>query len=128
MVGDETRSGHNRPVIHFADGDGPAVSATEIEFVDGPRAGERAAAGALPATIDGSGGIYRRSVACADDGAVRYVWSATTRAETMQWEPRTPPGPRLKLLAFAIVLIPVVLIVVGVLLVVWQLLGQSTAQ
>ena len=47
---------------------------TEVEFVDGPRAGERDRLAVTPPTIDAAGGVYRRSVRCADDGALRYVF------------------------------------------------------
>jgi class 3 adenylate cyclase len=50
--------------------------ATEVEFVDGPRAGERERLAGSPPTIAVNGGVYRRSVRCADDGALRYVFDA----------------------------------------------------
>jgi hypothetical protein len=53
---------------------------TEVEFVDGPRAGERDRLVVAPATIDAAGGIYRRSVKCADDGALRYVFDGAGEA------------------------------------------------
>lgn len=46
----------------------------EVEFIDGPWAGQHEARSDLPATIAGPSGTYRRSVRCADDGALRYVW------------------------------------------------------
>jgi hypothetical protein len=46
----------------------------EVEFIEGPWAGEREVRSDLPATIAGPGGTYRRSVRCAEDGALRYVW------------------------------------------------------
>ena len=46
----------------------------DVEFVGGPRGGERELLGVRPATIPTEGGIYQRSVSCADDGALRYVW------------------------------------------------------
>jgi hypothetical protein len=51
------------------------ASNPEIEFVGGPRAGQRVIMAARPETISLPHGVYRRSVACADDGAQRYVWS-----------------------------------------------------
>ena len=52
---------------------GPAESG-EIEYVGGPRGGQRDRIEAWPAELPAEGGAYRRSVACADDGALRYVW------------------------------------------------------
>jgi hypothetical protein len=46
----------------------------EVEFIDGPWAGEHEVRSDLPATIAAPGGTYRQSVRCADDGAMRYVW------------------------------------------------------
>jgi hypothetical protein len=60
--------------------DGP----TEVEFVDGPRAGQRELLRDLPPVIEAAGGRYRRSVRCVDDGALRYVFAggaAATGAE-----------------------------------------------
>ena len=45
-----------------------------IEFVGGPRNGERQRLTDSPDVIVGIGGSYRRSVRCADDGALRYVF------------------------------------------------------
>lgn len=46
----------------------------------------------------------------------------------MQWEPQKPPGQRTKLTVVAIAAIPIFLVVVGILVLAWQLLGSSTAQ
>jgi len=70
-------------VIEYLPGgepDGPSVS-VEVEFVGGPRNGQRETVTDRQATITDIGGIYRRSVACADDGALRYVWSPAPIAE-----------------------------------------------
>jgi hypothetical protein len=48
-----------------------------VEFVDGPRAGERTTLPDQPPLIGTATGRYRRSVHCADDGALRYVWEPT---------------------------------------------------
>ncbi len=48
--------------------------AVVVEFVDGPWAGRREERNDPPAVIDVNGGTYRRSVRCADDGAIRYVF------------------------------------------------------
>lgn len=45
-----------------------------VTFVGGPRAGVAERRTAAPATIALPGGRYERSVACADDRALRYVW------------------------------------------------------
>jgi flagellar basal body-associated protein FliL len=45
----------------------------------------------------------------------------------MQWQPQKPPSHRTRLLAIAIVAIPVTLIVVGTLVLLWQLLGQASS-
>ena len=64
----------NESVIEYPAGEEPTPDPSEVEFIDGAR--ERAARGDFPATINAAGGIYRRSVACADDRAVRYLWTA----------------------------------------------------
>jgi flagellar basal body-associated protein FliL len=46
----------------------------------------------------------------------------------MQWEPQKPAGQRTKLAVVAIAAIPIILVVVGILVLAWQLLGSSTAQ
>ncbi len=63
--------------IRFLD-DGRRESDDEsiVEYVGGPLADRREALREPRAEIpvpDGSG-VYRRSVRCADDGALRYVW------------------------------------------------------
>jgi hypothetical protein len=45
-----------------------------VEFVGGPRDGERERLSHTPALIDTGRGTYRQSVRCADDGALRYVF------------------------------------------------------
>ena len=51
-------------------------AAAEIQFVGGPRDGHVERAQAFPAVILAEAGEYRRSVRCADDRAMRYVWEA----------------------------------------------------
>jgi hypothetical protein len=46
----------------------------------------------------------------------------------MQWQPQKPPSQRARLLAMAIVAIPITLILVGTLVLLWQLLGASSAR
>jgi hypothetical protein len=53
------------------------ASSPEVEFVGGPRAGEGIVLALRPETLRSAGGTYRRSVACADDGAQCYVSSPT---------------------------------------------------
>jgi hypothetical protein len=45
-----------------------------VEFVNGPRNGLSEDRAELPVSIVLDGGLYRRSVRCAEDGAMRYVW------------------------------------------------------
>jgi hypothetical protein len=64
-------------VIEYLPGSAPNVSdlTAEVEFVGGPRGGEREEGQLLPPVVtEAEGGEYRRSVRCADDGALRYVW------------------------------------------------------
>ena len=70
-------------MIRYLPGDRPnPAESREVEFIGGPRAGERGPLDELPDALPAPGGIYRRSVACADDGLRRYVWSAA-RVPTM---------------------------------------------
>ena len=56
----------------------PLASGDEhIEFIDGPWADRRADLPGLPDNIGWGDGRYVRSVRCADDGAMRYVWHAS---------------------------------------------------
>ena len=45
-----------------------------IDYVGGPRDGETEKRFDLPIELPTPDGIYSRSVRCADDGAMRYVW------------------------------------------------------
>ncbi len=60
-------------MIEFLDERQPESSV--VEFVGGPREGERFTLDERPPTLELPAGIYVRSVQCADDGALRYVWS-----------------------------------------------------
>ena len=60
-------------MIEYVPGEEPRQS-DDVEFVDGPRAGERATLASHPDVIEAAGGRYRRSVSCAEDGARRYLW------------------------------------------------------
>jgi len=46
----------------------------------------------------------------------------------MQWVPQKPPSQRTRLGVVAIAAIPIILVIVGILVLAWQLLGSSTAQ
>ena len=46
----------------------------------------------------------------------------------MQWEPQKPASHRAHLVAIVIVAVPVTLLVIGTLVLLWQVLGQATAQ
>ena len=48
--------------------------ANRVEYVGGPCAGQSEDRSELPESIAIAGGVYRRSVRCAEDGAMRYVW------------------------------------------------------
>ena len=53
----------------------PAIAiASRVEYVGGPRDRQLDDQGELPATIAAEHGRYVRSVRCAEDGAMRYVW------------------------------------------------------
>jgi hypothetical protein len=52
-----------------------------VEYVDGPWNGATEERPDLPQTIPGPDGRYVRSVRCADDGAMRYVWHGPERVE-----------------------------------------------
>lgn len=60
-------------MIQFVDEGQP--ESTTVEFVGGPRQGERATLEERPPEIAMPNGSYLRSVQCADDGALRYVWT-----------------------------------------------------
>jgi hypothetical protein len=65
---------------HRALDDGESLSllavASRVEYVGGPRDGHSEDLAQLPDVIAGGDGRYRRSVRCAEDGAMRYVWIA----------------------------------------------------
>lgn len=66
-------------MIEYLADSGPRQSedgAPEVEFVDGPWAGRRERMSEPPASIPMDGGEYHRSVHCADDGALRFVYVA----------------------------------------------------
>lgn len=52
----------------------PLDGLEQVEFVNGPWADTTDRRLDLPDEIAGPGGTYVRSVRCADDGAMRYVW------------------------------------------------------
>jgi hypothetical protein len=57
-------------------------SAEVVEYVGGPRSGINERRASLPETIQAADGRYVRSVRCADDGAMRYVWKGSTPAQS----------------------------------------------
>ena len=62
-------------MIEYLPGEsGDRNGSSEVEFVGGPRNGQRAMLATHDESITDVGGIYRRGVACAEDGALRYVW------------------------------------------------------
>ena len=52
----------------------PQIDSAQVEFVGGPRDGERELLSETPTVIEAVDGTYRRSVRCADDGDLRYVF------------------------------------------------------
>jgi len=52
-----------------------------VEYVGGPRNGTNESRPDLPEAIPAPDGRYVRSVRCADDGAMRYVWHDSKPAE-----------------------------------------------
>lgn len=64
-------------MIDYLDGGPSRELPATLEYVGGPRRGRREQIAGLPAAaIALAGGEYRRSIRCADDGALRYVWKA----------------------------------------------------
>ncbi|MGH2513604.1 MAG: hypothetical protein ACRDGQ_13055 [Candidatus Limnocylindrales bacterium] len=62
------------PIIQWVDEQAPDCPATTfIVFIGGPLDGVRRAESDPPDVIEANGATYRRSVRCADDGALRYV-------------------------------------------------------
>jgi hypothetical protein len=51
-----------------------AAARERIEYVGGPLDGTDGEVDDLPDELWSEGGRYMRSVRCADDGAMRYVW------------------------------------------------------
>jgi hypothetical protein len=61
----------------------PLEGPEQVEFVAGPWADASHRRADLPDEIPAPGGTYVRSVRCADDGAMRYVWrGGVAEAET----------------------------------------------
>jgi hypothetical protein len=63
-------------MIEYLPGSAPTVSdvTAEVEYVGGPRGGQREERQLRPKVIEAEGGEYGRSFQCADDGTLRYVW------------------------------------------------------
>jgi hypothetical protein len=60
----------------------PAIAiANRVEYVGGPRDGLSEDRHDLPDVIANAAGQYRRSVRCAEDGAMRYVWKDPAESE-----------------------------------------------
>jgi len=71
------------------------VAARErIEYVGGPLDGTAGEVDGLPDELLLAGGRYVRSVRCADDGAMRYVWRDpdSTRNESSKGDPTWRTG------------------------------------
>ncbi len=67
-----SRTGSGGPIT-FLD-DHPARQTDQAEFVGGPLAGRHPAPTPEQRDISLADGAYVRSVRCADDGAIRFVW------------------------------------------------------
>jgi hypothetical protein len=66
------------PVIRLVGEDTSAApSPSAVVFVGGPLDGIRRELPDAPGSIAAPGGMYRQSVHCADDGALRFVYEAT---------------------------------------------------
>ena len=65
-----------------------------IEYVGGPLDGTDGEVEGLPDELRSEGGRYVRSVRCADDGAMRYVWRdlASNRDESAEGGPTWRTG------------------------------------
>jgi hypothetical protein len=63
-------------MIEYLPGSAPTVAdvTAEVEYVGGPRGGQREERQLRPKVIEAEGGEYGRSFQCADDGTLRYVW------------------------------------------------------
>jgi hypothetical protein len=64
------------PSITIVDEPDTGAAASVVVFVDGPLHGKRQELADVPPEFLVAGGLYRRSVRCADDGAMRYVFAA----------------------------------------------------
>ena len=67
-----------------------ATVLASVVFVGGPADGDRREVSNPPAVIPAEGGTYRRSVRCADDGALRFVFEAAPEPATT---PASDPEP-----------------------------------
>jgi hypothetical protein len=54
---------------------------SRVEYVGGPRDGQAEDRAEMPDGIVAVGGAYQRSVRCAEDGAMRYVWREAMSSE-----------------------------------------------
>ena len=79
LAGDVPGRGYDRAVQLIDDDERAVPPVHTIEFVDGPRAGEREADDGTRDVIAAPGGRYARSMRCADDGALRYIWRPELR-------------------------------------------------
>ena len=64
------------PAIEYLRGANPRrIVESDIEFVGGPWSGERDHLERLPDDVPTNGACYHRSLHCAVDDTVRYLWS-----------------------------------------------------
>jgi hypothetical protein len=73
-------------MIEYLPGHEPKLSkvTAEVEYVCGPRGGQREERQQRPAVIEAERGAYRRSIQCADDGRLPYVWEPGPAAEAFE--------------------------------------------
>ena len=64
----------SQPILFVDEAADARPAASSIEYVGGPLARQRAEIDAVPEALVVPEGRYIRSVRCADDGALRYVW------------------------------------------------------
>jgi hypothetical protein len=89
-------SGSRVPPIQLLEAAATPPRADITVFVGGPRNGKRSTLADSGPTIDAVGGVYHRSVHCADDGARRYVFEPEAAGQAAGSRPgtRIPPSAR----------------------------------
>jgi hypothetical protein len=86
-------SGSRVPLIQLLEAAATPPLAGSAVFVGGSRTGERSTLADAGPTIDAAGGVYRQSVHCADDGALRYVFEPGVAGQAAGSSPGTRSQP-----------------------------------